>query len=193
MTELERMAHAKRYIDDLAQGMDPLTGHELPGDTVLNHVRLARCFFYVSGVLQQVIENGGEVGAKPRKEKKAPFAITRAEVESVPVSQTPAYISHFCRAISDAAGTDEKNMRPLSHRTITDWLCEKGFLETVEQFGKKKKRVTPLGESIGLREEEREGQYGGYVATTYSQEAQQFILDNLEAILSGGGAEAETP
>lgn len=52
MTELETMQRAKMYLDKLAQGIDPISGDEVPEDSVLNNVRLARCFFYVSGVLQ---------------------------------------------------------------------------------------------------------------------------------------------
>lgn len=52
MTELETMQRAKMYLDKLARGIDPITGQELPEDTVLNNVRLCRCFHYVSGVLQ---------------------------------------------------------------------------------------------------------------------------------------------
>jgi hypothetical protein len=59
MTELEKMQRAKLYIDKLAGGIDPLTDAEVPGDSVLNNVRLSRCFYYVSDILRQVIENGG--------------------------------------------------------------------------------------------------------------------------------------
>ena len=48
MTELEKMERAKMYLDKLANGIDPITDQELPDDTVLNNVRLARCFFYTS-------------------------------------------------------------------------------------------------------------------------------------------------
>lgn len=65
MTELEVMQHAKMYLDKLARGIDPIADKEVPEDSVLNNVRLARCFFYVSGILGQVIANDGYVGAKP--------------------------------------------------------------------------------------------------------------------------------
>lgn len=74
MTELETMQRAKMYMDKLAQGIDPITNLEMPGDCVLNNVRLARCFFYVSDVLGQVIANGGVIGGKPKRE---PFASIR--------------------------------------------------------------------------------------------------------------------
>ena len=66
MTELETMRRAKMYLDKLAQGIDPITNQEVPDDSVLNNVRLARCFFYVSDVLSKVIENGGVIGGKPK-------------------------------------------------------------------------------------------------------------------------------
>ena len=66
MTELEMMQRAKMYMDNLAQGIDPISNQELPEDTVLNNVRLARCFFYVSGLLGKVIDNGGVIGGKPQ-------------------------------------------------------------------------------------------------------------------------------
>ena len=72
MTELETMQRAKMYMDKLAQGIDPISDLELPEDSALNNVRLARCFFYVSGILDQVIRNGGQVGTV----EKAEFSIT---------------------------------------------------------------------------------------------------------------------
>lgn len=66
MTELETMQRAKMYLDKLAQGIEPISGQEIPNDSVLNNVRLARCFFYVSGILDQVIANGGRVISERR-------------------------------------------------------------------------------------------------------------------------------
>lgn len=50
MTALEIMQRAKMYMEKLAQGIDPISDQEIPEDSVLNNVRLARRFFYVSGV-----------------------------------------------------------------------------------------------------------------------------------------------
>lgn len=36
MTELETMQRAKMYLDKLAQGIDPISGQEIPNDSVLN-------------------------------------------------------------------------------------------------------------------------------------------------------------
>ena len=106
MTELETLQRAKMYMEKLAQGIDPITGVELPEDSALNNVRLARCFFYVSGVLDRVIANDGYIGAKP-KVKRVPFAITPEELTQVLVSEEPLRITEFVK------GINERNAKPV--------------------------------------------------------------------------------
>ena len=59
MTELEKIKRAKIYMDKLANGINPIDETMVPDEDVVNNVRISRCFFFVSDVLQQVIENGG--------------------------------------------------------------------------------------------------------------------------------------
>ena len=54
MTELEKIAYAKSFIDKLANGINPLDGTPIPEGDITNNVRLSRCFFYVSDILGQV-------------------------------------------------------------------------------------------------------------------------------------------
>ena len=84
MTELETMHLAKMYLDILAQGIDPITNQEMPDDSTLNNVRLARCFFYVSDVLGHVIANGGMIGGKPKLQA---FTIDVEQLAQVQISQ----------------------------------------------------------------------------------------------------------
>ncbi len=51
-TELDTMKHAKEYIDKLANGIDPFTDKPVPDDDIVNNVKLSRCFFYISGILE---------------------------------------------------------------------------------------------------------------------------------------------
>ena len=67
MTELETLERAKIYMEKLANGINPIDGSVIPDEDVVNNVRLSRCFFYVSDVLRQVIENGG---VTPQKKSK---------------------------------------------------------------------------------------------------------------------------
>ena len=63
MTELEKMQRAKMYIDKMANGINPIDDTAAPENDVINNVRISRCFFYVSDILRQVIENGGTAKA----------------------------------------------------------------------------------------------------------------------------------
>lgn len=179
MTELEIMRRAKMYMDKLAQGIDPISGAEMPDDSVLNHVRLARCFFYVSDVLQQVIDNGGRIGSK---QKKTEFILTPEQIAKMNLSETPLRITEFVDEIYKAA--EDPEMKKLSTTVITNWLLEKGFLTKESRPDGKSRRIpTEAGKSIGLSAVTRQGQNGEYLAVYYSVDAQRFILDNLDAIL----------
>ena len=180
MTELETMQRAKMYLDKLAQGIDPITDREMPEDTALNNVRLARCFFFVSDVLGRVIANGGVIGGKP---KLRDFAITREQLAGVPVSQEPVRVTQLVERIHGAVG--DPQMKKLRTTIITDWLLGKGFLEKqVQPDGKTIRVPTSNGLAIGLSAETRKGEYGEYLAVYYHAQAQQFVLDNLPEMLS---------
>lgn len=180
MTEQETMQRAKMYMDKLAQGIDPLTNQEVHDDSVLNNVRLARCFFYVSNVLGQVIANGGVIGGKPKLD---PFVINMDQIAKVRISQEPVRVTQLVDMISEVV--NNPGMRKLKTTAITDWLMEKGFLEKQTNPDGKSRRVpTQNGLMIGLSTQTRQGQYGEYQAVFYNADAQQFVLDNLSAMLT---------
>ena len=179
MTELETMQRAKMYMDKLARGIDPITEQEITEDSVLNNVRLARCFFYVSDVLGKVIANGGQVGAAP---KPRPFTITSQQLAMVQLSREPVRITQLAEMISAAVG--DPQMRKLNTTVITNWLLENGFLEKQTGPDGKSRRVpTANGSAIGLSTETRQGQYGEYQAVFYDLNAQRFVLDHLMDML----------
>ena len=90
MTELEIMQHAKDYVDKLAQGIDPLTGQEVPENDVINNVRISRCLFYVSDVLRQVIENGGIQVKTVKNNKKRPSRSLLKSEGAIPSATSPS-------------------------------------------------------------------------------------------------------
>lgn len=180
MTELETMKRAKMYLDKLAQGIDPISNQEVPEDSALNQVRLARCFFYVSDILGQVIANGGVIGGRPNL---PPFEISAAQLASVPISQEPLRITQLVDAINTAVGNPQ--MKKLSATVITNWLLENGYLKKhLSADGKSKRLPTQTGMDLGLFTQIRQGQYGEYQAVFYTPSAQKFVLDHLHEILS---------
>lgn len=182
MTELETMQRAKMYMEKLANGINPIDDSVVPEEDVVNNVRLSRCFFYVADVLRQVIENGGIKAQK--KVRTIPFSLPMEVRSRFAYSQQPIPISEIAKRIN---GLIPEEMKQLSYRPIRDWLISLGMLEdALDPEGKTTKRPTQRGESMGILLEQRVGQQGTYFAILYTQAAQRFILDNLDAVLAFG-------
>jgi len=183
MTELEKLEYAKSYLDKLANGIDPLTDQALPDDTLLNQVRLSRCFFYVSDVLHRVIENGGEIQRTPvKKEKLAAFSLSEEQRETVELSNLPLPITKVVERIN--ALVDETVMSKLKLTACTGWLLEEGYLQEDISGGKRRRVPTQKGAMIGLHAQEKESLSGvSYLQVFYDRAAQQFLLNHLEDIL----------
>ena len=181
MTELETMQRAKMYLDKLANGVDPLTDRPVPDSDCINQVRISRCLFYVSDVLRKVIENGGSV-QKTSVVKKIPFSISQEELSQFRFSQKPIPVSEITKRINELA--DLTVMTQLKYKSITEFLMQAGLLVQVQNpDGKTSKTPTDSGAAIGIISEERMGQAGTYLVIVYNLEAQQFILDHMDAIL----------
>ena len=180
MTELETMQRAKMYLDKLAQGIDPITNQEIHDDSVLNNVRLARCFFYVSDVLGKVIDNGGSVGQPVRN---VDFFITPEQLARVQIMDYPVRITELTEALHQAVG--DPQMKKPNVKKITDWLMKNGFMTQVTGPDGKAHRVpTDRGLKMGMSTRLRQTCDGEYQAVYYNSDAQQFVLDNLPAMLA---------
>lgn len=180
MEELLKLKRAREYMQALSEGVDPLSGLEIPEDDVANQVRLCRCFAYVASVLDKVIQNGGAVGGGPRI--VARLGLTEEQKQAVELSGRPIGITELAKRILAAAGVDR--MRGVSGVHMAAWLLEKGFLE--EEFddeGELQRVPSETGTALGITKIMRETTYGVKSMNLYSQEAQQFILDNLDEIL----------
>ena len=181
MTELEKITHAKIYVDKLANGINPLTGQQLPDSDIVNNVKISRCLFYVSAILRQVIEREGD---SPRKAKivKKPFQLDYEARKIFEYSEVPIPISEITRRINALIRPDEMNK--LNYKHIADWLIQANFLTAVTRDdGKVVRRPTNNGMQLGITTEQRQSPRGIYTVVVYNKEAQQFILDNLDAVI----------
>lgn len=181
MTELEKMQRAKMYIDKMANGINPIDDAPAADSDMINNVRLSRCLFYVSDVLRQVIDNNGVIG-KVKSSKKA-FFLSADSINNFSFSKTPISVSEITKRLNDLA--DLEVCHKLKHSAITNWLISIGALEIRELAdGRNTKRPTEQGKELGISSEKRTSMNGEYVVVVYSRDAQQFILDNIEAIMA---------
>ena len=57
MTELEKIAYAKSFIDKLAAGVDPTDNSSVPKGDVAAKSRVVGCFSFVSDVLGRLVDH----------------------------------------------------------------------------------------------------------------------------------------
>lgn len=180
MTELETLERARIYIENLANGINPLDNSLIPDTDVVNNVRLSRCFFYVAGVLQQVIDNGGT--STQNNMKKEPFALSNEKRKEFAFSDEPITVSEIVKRINEL--TLHENMLKLTTAVVMDWLVSIDALRVeATTTGHTAKRPTPQGATLGIGVEARNGINGPYSVVVYNREAQQFLLDNIDAAL----------
>jgi len=189
LTELEKLDRARMYMQQLAEGVDPIGGQELPQDSALNQLRLSRCFFYVADILGQVIANGGQVGRRagtPAESAGAsylpPFALTAEQRALIPLDDS-VMVKRFTESINALA--DLSAMRRLKMTAFGDWLVREGYMREDNYNGKRRKVPTEQGCAAGISEEQRNSQQGGYyTAVLYNQDAQRLLIKHLDEIIA---------
>ena len=183
MTELETIERAKMYMDKLSAGINPLDGARIPDGDIANHVRLSRCFRFISDILGRVIENGGVTPPPVKSKDKLSFSLTPEERSRFHFSTTPIPASEIAKRLN--ALTDRADMGKISYMKITVWLMDAGFLEPLTMpDGKDARRPTAAGNALGIPVEERTGATETYQVVVYDLQAQHFVVDNLEAIMA---------
>ena len=87
----------------------------------------------------------------------------------------------------------QEGVKKLPKKNLTKWLISLGFLEEVMVNEARVKRPTESGKEIGILQEERRGQYGNYFVVLYNRDAQQFIIDNLDAVIEHNKVRFDKP
>lgn len=180
MTELEMINRAKTYIDKLANGVNPLTDEPVSENDIVNNVRISRCFFYISDLLRRFAEGSFPEAAK--KGKKQPFIITEEQRKRFEFSEMPISVSEIARRFNAAVNTE--GAVQMRYSGITFWLIESGLLSVDRrEDGREVKLPTAAGMELGISQEVRSGANGSYTVVVYNENAQRYIVDNIDAIL----------
>lgn len=184
MTDPRKLQYAKMYIESLANGLNPFDGTPIPENEVARDVRLSRCFAYVAGVLGQV----EKINAKQVREAKTPmkpFTLTPEQKAMYVPPLEPITVSEMVKQLNNLA--DLMVCEKLKHRQVFSWLCHEGYLESVTKVtpdGRKStsKYATEKGRALGIIPEYRTGERGSYTVNLLTQNAQMFLLGQLDTI-----------
>lgn len=178
MTEKEKIAYAKSFIDKLAIGVDPTDGTLIPDGEIVLNPRISKCFLYVSDVLAKIIEES------PKNENNIPFnqAPNISEIAAkIPCSGLSASISALTKRINIALGDLEK----LRSSEIIQWLLHEGYLTVViTETGSVLRRSTEAGIAQGIITTEGRRKNGQIKYNIrYNTAAQKFIYQHLPEII----------
>lgn len=175
MIDKEKLKSAQKWIEKLANGINPLNDELVKDDDLINNVHISRCLFYVTELL-------GEINAETKVERRSrkAFFLSTMDAVNIPVS-VPNGIANFARLVNTYIPA---NMKPLSAVQVIKWLRNEGFMQEVMKDDTHKTNLpTEKGYSIGITTEVQRNPEGmEYQRVVYSVDAQKFMLNNIEAI-----------
>lgn len=195
MNKRQIIQHAKDYMDLLSKGIDPINQKEI--GPIAAEPRLQKCFSFVSGILEELLANGGYVALPadgseaPQFElvrKKVAFRLSREQRRNIYIASAPitptAFVNHVNRVV------DSEVMEKLSIKWINAWLLKNAYITETKQpavINRTVMRPLPKAAGIGISEEETIDPNTGEVKSRLmlTRQAQQFLLDNLDQILEG--------
>ena len=176
MENNEKIATAKDWIYQLANGINPLNGATLKDDDIVNNIHISRCLFYVADLLGKF----PETKKKTVSSRNIPFEASAIQLDKYNYTNAIT-ISAFVKEVEKLI---PENMKVVNYKIIVQWLIQEGMLieSAPDSNGRTYKMATEKGATIGIYCEQRERNGGNYYVTLYNRDAQIFLLEHLEEI-----------
>ena len=195
MEKIELVERAKMYLKLLGDGVHPVTGDVIPGDSAFVDEKVKRCFSFISQILDEYIELSEKVEKlESEKEKtsvvilkKQDFAITQEQCDNIRLSKEPITVLSFMKNINSVIDSD--SMEKLTSTRINKWLSKRGLVTTEKvrtMVSKTVYKPSDFAVKIGIVEEEVVDKKSGEVKAQIKlgESAQLFIIENIEEIIS---------
>ena len=183
MEKIEKLEKAISFLEQLSKGVDPITSNTADINT-LKREEIINCLLFSSSILEEVLNNKGEVVQVIRP---ARFDSKFVNTANIKISQKPIALSTLVLNINKES--TNKKMRNLGASSIKNWLVENGYV-TEEKVAVLKNvnelRITDKSQEIGIVEESVVDQTTGEVKNSVklTDKAQTFIINNLDTILN---------
>lgn len=183
MYSVEELQSAIDILKKLSREKNPLTGEWIK-DWVFHDARIKERLKLAFAVLEEVVENGGEVVSVTKPVK---FKLSEEMFKSVKLTSKPVSVSEFIKNVNETVNADK--MQKLTAAPIHDWLSDSGYIrkrtkkvtrnttEYVPAAGAYELGITAIEEVI-----KSTGEIKHCIAL--SSKAQVFILEHLEEILA---------
>jgi len=178
-----KLKTACEWIEQIAEGRNPVTHEALEEDSIWNDPAVIRNMYFIRDVMGGVLSNGGTIGRRAPREGK----------EIIPIGQLIGqFVYREDKTISKVINqvyepVADRNVKKIAVTTVTGWLKAAGFL--CERPAPDKQGTisipTEKGLRLGIRPEERSFNGRTYTAVIYDQSAQEYVVNCLEMIENG--------
>lgn len=172
------------YLDRISQGNHPVNNKPLKNEDALKDQNVIRCMEFIEEILKD-IKNNSEKKAGRYKGKNAGSQPFPFDVLKQFRYLEDKNISSLTKQINDLV--DSSVYKKLSPKKINDCLMALGYIEkrAIEKDGPTYKVPSEKGSQIGMYYKNNHSErLGNYFTTYYNEQAQYYIVNNLEKILS---------
>ena len=185
VVDTKKLEIAIQYLQRITEGHNPVNNIPVDDDSVIKNPNVVRCMLFIKEVLEEVKRNDGYIGRRPRTNRDSSKQEYPLEALKEFRYSEDKSVTRLVDQINNLA--DMTVYQRITYIPITAWLKQNGYLgeEQTEENGKKRTVVTDKGREKGIRSElRRNAKDQEYVYITYGRTAQEFIVSNMDKILS---------
>ena len=185
VVDTKKLEIAIQYLHRITEGRNPVNNIPVDDDSVIKNPNVVRCMLFIKEVLEEVKRNDGYIGRRPRTNRDSSKQEYPLEALKEFRYSEDKSVTRLVDQINNLA--DMTVYQRITYIPITAWLKQNGYLgeEQTEENGKKRTVVTDKGREKGIRSElRRNAKDQEYVYITYGRTAQEFIVSNMDKILS---------
>lgn len=174
--EFEKIEKAKNVLQKIAKGIDPLSGEIIEKDSFLNDARIIRCFYFVTEILDNVL-NGIY-----NNRKLSSFIITAEQKSRVIFPDGKIGVNEFSKCIN--ACIDLSKSKKLNGVELNKWLKKSGILSEINTVNGKTRTVTnDTSAQYGFENVKRMYNDVEYDMVVINDKGKKYLLDNIESIM----------
>ena len=185
VVDTKKLEIAIQYLQRITEGHNPVNNIPVDDDSVIKNPNVVRCMLFIKEVLEEVKRNDGYIGRRPRTNRDSSKQEYPLEALKEFRYSEDKSVTRLVDQINNLA--DMTVYQRITYIPITAWLKQNGYLgeEQTEENGKKRTVVTDKGRETGIKSElRRNAKDQEYVYITYGRTAQEFIVSNMDKILS---------
>ena len=185
VVDTKKLEIAIQYLHRITEGRNPVNNIPVDDDSVIKNPNVVRCMLFIKEVLEEVKRNDGYIGRRPRTNRDSSKQEYPLEALKEFRYSEDKSVTRLVDQINNLV--DMTVYQRITYIPITTWLKQNGYLdeEQTEENGKKRTVVTDKGREAGIKSElRRNAKDQEYVYITYGRTAQEFIVSNMDKILS---------